>query len=153
MATGIQSRLRAGLAEWLAGQGVVTWSPTTPLGTGSITPPPLFDTSYPDSPDVAVCLTTYYTGGDGKASDITSWMQLQVRTRGRRDGPSTDADDLDDAIAQQLLGHWPWTLPNGVRISLVEHTSSTPIGRDAAGRFERTTNWSIRVADPSTYRV
>ncbi len=151
--TGIQARTRAGIAELLADAGVVSWDAA---GTYLVTqsPKPVYDTSYPDNgPDVCVALSTYYTGGDGIGADTSSWLQLQVRSRGQKHGPSTDADDLDDAIAQVLQGSWPMTLPNGVRVTLVEHSSSTPIGRDAAGRFERTTNWSIRVADPAARRV
>ncbi len=152
MPTGIQARLRTGVAEMLAAAEVVLWSPASAYPSGS-TLPPCYDTSYPDSgPDVCVALTTYYTGGDGFGPDITSWLQLQVRTRGQKHGPATDADDLDDAIAQQLHGRFRYALPNGVIISQIGHTSSSPIGRDAAGRFERTTNWSVRVADPAPYR-
>ncbi len=151
--TGIQGRLRAGLAELLADAGVVSWD-TSGTYLVSQSPKPCYDTSYPDNgPDVCVALATYYTGGDGVAGDATTWLQLQVRTRGQKHGPSTDADDLDDAIAQVLLGNYPLTLPNGVRLSKIEHTSSTPIGRDAAGRFERTTNWSVRVYDAALRRV
>lgn len=153
MADGIQVRLRAGVAELLAAADVVLWDASGAAYPASPDLPPCYDTSYPDTgPDVCVALSTYYTGGDGKA-DITTWLQLQVRTRGQKHGPSTDADNLDDAIAQQLMGFWRRALPNGVIISFIEHISSTPIGRDAAGRFERTTNWSVRVADSATYRI
>lgn len=155
--TGTQAKFRQGLAQLLAGLGTVSWDeagyyPSAPAA------PPCYDTSYPDRAgarelDVAVALSTYYTGGDGSAGDITSYLQLQVRTRGRREGPSTDADDLDDAIAQALLGRPRFALPNGVIVSDVRRSSSTPLGRDAAGRFERVTNWAVRVAEPAPYRV
>ena len=155
--SGTAALFRQGLGQLLAAESVVTWDeagyyPTAP------TLPPCYDTSYPDKVgarelDVAVALSTYYTGGDGKAGDVTSWLQLQVRTRGRREGPSTDADDLDDAIAQVLLGRPRFALPNVVIVSHIERSSSTPLGRDAAGRFERTTNWAVRVSEPAPYRV
>lgn len=150
-ATGIQPRLRQGIAQLLADQDVCSWSADDAVDAEAALPP-VFDTQYPDAPDVAAALSTYYVGGDDPTLAGT-WLQLQVRTRGHRDGPMDAADDLDDAIGQVLLGRWPTTLPNGVRISFLTRTSGTPIGRDAAGRFERTTNWRIRVHDPAPNRI
>jgi len=149
--SGISGRLREGLLQLCANAGALTWSPGAAVAA-DVTPPPGFDTEYPAEPDVCVALSTYYVGGDSPTLSY-SWIQVQVRTRGARDGLSNLADDLDDAVAQVWLGNWPMTLPNGVRVNSLLRTSGTPIGRDAAGRFERTTNWQFRIYDPGPHRL
>lgn len=149
MTDGVITKLIDGLGTYLAAQGVVTWSPDSVVAV-DVSPPPMFDTMYPDSPDLAVCLATYYTGGD-EPTFSESVLMLQVKTRSTLDAPRAGTD-LDDAIAQQLLGNWPLTLGNGVRISIIERTSGTPLGRDEAGRHERVTNYRLTIYDPGPHR-
>lgn len=149
MTAGIQRKLRTGVAALLHAEGAVTWSPT---GVVSVTasPPPVFDTFYPDAPDICAALATYSTGGD-EPTLSGSYLMLQVRTRtGLTDVAA--GDDLDDAISQVLLGNFPITLSNGVRLTTITRMGGSPIGRDAAGRMERTTNYQCRVHDPGPHR-
>lgn len=149
MTAGIISQLIDGLGAYLAAAGAVTWSPSAVVAA-DVTPPPLFDTMYPDQPDVAAALATYYTGGD-EPTFSESVVMLQVKTRSSLDSPRAGTD-LDDAIAQQLLGNWPLVLGNGVHISIIERTSGTPLGRDEAGRHERVTNYRVTFYDPGPHR-
>ncbi len=145
--SGIGTRLIEGLAQLFHDAGAVTWAPTAAWSSG---PPPLFDTYWPDAPDVAVCLATYYLGGD-EPTFSESVINLQVKTRSSVESPAAGTD-LDDAIAQVMLGNWPVDLGNGVHVSIIERTSGTPIGRDDAGRYERVTNYRLTVHDPGPYR-
>lgn len=149
MADGIQKKVRAGLAQLLATAGVVTW---TTSGAVSLTanPPPIFDQVLPEKPDICAALSTYATGGDEPTLSGSALM-LQVRTRCSLTDTAA-GDDLDDAIAGQIMGRFPVTLANGVVISTVVRSSGSPIGRDAAGRMERTTNYRLVVHDPGPYR-
>jgi hypothetical protein len=149
MADGIQRKLRAGVAALLHASGAATW---TASGAVSLTasPPPVFDTFYPDKPDVAAALSTYAAGGD-EPTLAGSMLMLQVRTRSSLTDVAT-GDDLDDAISQVLLGNYPVNLPNGVTISTLIRVSGSSIGRDAAGRMERTTNYRLFVHDPGPHR-
>lgn len=146
---GIQTDLVAGLGALLADEGAITWDDTGAVPTGSV-PPPGYHQAYPETPDVAAAFTTYAAGGDEPTLSGTVLM-LQVRSRSSRTD-LTSGDDLDDAIAQALLGRYPTTLDNGVRISTLVRVSGTPIGRDSVGRMERTTNYRLLVHDPGPYR-
>ena len=146
---GISTDLKVGLAQMLDDAGAVTWTPSGAVDV-SATPPPIFMTIYPAKPDVAAALTTYYPGGD-EPTLSGSLINLQVRTRSSRE-VETACDDLDDAISAHLLGHWPQVLSTGVRVTTIWRISGSPIGRDAAGRMERTTNYTVRVYDPGPYR-
>ncbi len=150
MAAGIATNLITGLASLLHDAGAVTWVPTGVVDTGA-DPPPVFLGRYPDAPDVAAALTTYYPGGD-EPTLSGSVIMLQVRTRS---SPNNDTlcGDLDDAIAQGLLGNYPVTLATGVVVSTLIRVSGSPIGPDAAGRLERTTNYRIRLHDPGPHRA
>jgi minor capsid protein len=145
--SGIATRLIEGVAQLLHDAGAVTWAPDDVWTAG---PPPIFDTYYPDSPDVAATLATYYLGGD-EPTFAGSMIMLQVKTRSSVESPAAGTD-LDDAIAQVLLGNWPIVLVTGVTVSIIERASGTPIGRDEAGRHERTTNYRLTIHDPGPHR-
>jgi len=147
--SGFTTKLRAGIGAMLDDANVVTWTDSGTVST-SASPPPAYHHLYPDSPDVAVALTTYYAGGDAPAAP-DSVVMLQVRTRSSATD-DTLADDLDDAIASELLGHYPMTLSTGVVISVITRSSGSPIGRDARGRLERTTNYRLLAYDPGPHR-
>ncbi len=149
MADGITSRLIDGLGQLLDEAGAVTWSRSAVVAADT-DPPPMFETEYPASPDVAACLATYYLGGDEPTLGQTV-SNVQVKTRASVESPNASAD-LDDAIAQALLGRWPVDLATGVTVSIIERTSGTPIGRDEAGRHERVTNWRLTIHDPGPHR-
>ena len=148
--SGIQVKVRTGLGAMLAAAGAVTWQATGAI-SASVSPPPLFDLIYPDAPDCAAALATYAVGGDDPKQPVSALM-LQVRTRSNLT-TTASGDDLDDAISQQLMGHFPLTLSTGIVISTIIRMSSSPIGRDPAGRIERTTNYRLTVHDPGSYRA
>jgi hypothetical protein len=146
-AAGTQTNLRVGIAAMLDAAGVVSW---TASGVVDATRPPVFLSTYPDQPDIACALSTYGAGGD-EGTLSGSLVMLQVRCRSQPD-VVTGCDDLDDAIAGQLLGHFPLVLSTGLRVTRILRRSGTPLGRDTAGRMERTTNYEIRIHEPGAYR-
>lgn len=150
---GARSKLLVGLARMLDDAGAVTWTESGAVPTGA-SPAPLFRTIYPDTPDIAAALTAYATGGD-EPTLSASVLMLQVRTRGSLDDPGA-AEDLDDAIGAQLLGHFPQVLSAGtadeLRLTIITRESSSPIGRDAAGRMELVTNYRVTIHDPGPHR-
>jgi hypothetical protein len=146
---GIRADLVTGLCSLLGAEGVCTW---TPSGIVDVLadPPPVFRTIYPDAPDIAAALTAYATGGD-EPTLSGSVLMLQVRTRSSLDDLGA-AEDLDDAISQALMGNFPILLDTGCRVSVIIRVSSSPIGRDARGRMELSTNYRIMVHDPGPHR-
>jgi hypothetical protein len=146
---GIRSDLVTGLAALLDAEGACTWTPTGVVDVLS-DPPPVFRTIYPDTPDIAAALTAYATGGD-EPTLSGSVLMLQVRTRSSLDDLGA-AEDLDDAISQVLMGNFPVLLDTGCRVSVIIRVSSSPIGRDARGRMELSTNYRIMVHDPGPHR-
>jgi hypothetical protein len=146
---GASTKLCKGVAALLHAAGVVTYTSSGPVPT-STTNPPVYIGRYPDQPDVCAALTTYAAGGD-EPTLSSSVVMLQVRTRGTV-SDHTAGDNLDDAIAAQLMGHYPVTLDSGVRIEILTRSSGSPIGLDAAGRMERTTNYRVQYYDPGPYR-
>lgn len=146
---GIRSDLVLGLCSLLDDEGACTWTPTGVVDVLAV-PAPVFRTIYPDAPDIAAALTAYATGGD-EPTLSGSVLMLQVRTRGSLDDPGA-AEDLDDAISQALMGNYPITLDTGCRVSVIIRVSSSPIGRDAKGRMELSTNYRIMVHDPGPHR-
>lgn len=146
----ITTDLLSGIAAMLDAAGVVTYDTAPTVIPDDSAPPPIYLTAYPETSVPVAALTLYAAGGDWPTLPVSVYM-LQVRTRSTKTD-LTAADALDDRIADQLLGHYPVTLPTGTRVSIITRSSSSPIGRDAAGRVERTTNYRVVVHDPTTYR-
>lgn len=149
MTDGIGTKLLRGLAALLAGDGVVTYAGTGPVDPAA-TLPNVFLNLYPETPDLVCALTCYAAGAD-EPTLSGSVLMVQVRTRSS-DADFTSGDNLDDAIWSALAGRYPVQLATGVILSTITRTSGGPIGRDAAGRLERTTNYRCVVHDPGPHR-
>lgn len=149
MSDGVSTKLCKGIAALLGTAGAATWTPSGVVSP-TASPPPVFLGIYPDQPDIAVALSTYSAGGDDPTL-AGSVLMLQVRTRSSIQDV-TSADALDDAIGQVLMGNFPLVLPSGVRITSLVRRSGVPMGRDASGRMERTTNYQVRLYDPGPHR-
>lgn len=134
-----------GLARTLADAGVATYRPTgvyTPSETA------ITDTVMPDSPDRVVVLTAYGSSDDPALTDCT--VSVQVRTRAGQDPRQVAA--LDDAVfnvlhalADQQFG--------SARVAFMRRDNSAPMGRDASGRHERTSNYTVRCQRPPSDRL
>lgn len=112
----------------------------------------IFDEVMPDGdsvPDRCVTLTTYPLGDDPTLSDSTVGLQVRVRSAGE---DPRDAKDLDDAIFDALQAIAPVTL-GGIRIVNFTRTSGVSLGQDERKRWHRSSNYTLDIWRPSTYRT
>jgi hypothetical protein len=106
----------------------------------------------PPAPSRLVALTPYPLGDDPTLSD--SIIGLQIRTRSAGVDPR-DVLELDDAIADQLLGNFPLQLANGVQITSLVRTSAVSLGQDDATppRWGWSSNYRLTVYRPGPHRL
>ena len=110
---------------------------------------PLYGFDAPDKPDRALMATPFSLGGSptlGKSID-----GFQIRTRGVPDNP-LDVLVIDGLAQAALLGNYPATLPNGLRLEALELTGGTSLGRDDSDRWQWSTNYRLRWYRPSPHR-
>ncbi len=149
MTDGISVKLLRGLAALLHADGVVTYTASGAVNPAA-NPPNVFLDLYPETPDLVAALAAYPTGED-EPTLSGSVLMVQVRTRADADDVSSGTN-LDDAIWNKLAGRYPVQLSTGVILSMITRSSGAPMGRDAAGRLERTTNYRCVVHDPGPHR-
>ncbi|MEU8950897.1 minor capsid protein [Streptomyces sp. NPDC048489] len=134
-----------GLARLLDAEGVATYRPTGIYASGETA---ITDTVMPDRPDRAVVLTAYDTGDDPTLTDCAVFVQ--VRTRAGTD--PREVADLDEAVFLALHGLSDQRYGTA-RVRLMHRDNSAPLGADASGRFERTSNYTVRAQRPPTDRL
>lgn len=110
----------------------------------------LFVMGVPSIPDRLVTLSPYPLGDDAVYAD--SLAGLQVRSRAAGEDPR-GVMDLDDTVADVLLGRFPMTLPTGVHVTTLERTSATPLGQDANQRWSWSSNYRLGLHRPGTHRL
>lgn len=138
--------LLGGLAQLLATRGVGTWKDT---GVYLVTDPnPIVMSAVPAAPDAVIVLSAYDVSSD--PTQRHDLIGVQVRTRGTKDPRIVDA--LDDAVFDALQGLDDVTLSTGVRVLLAARQSSGPLGTDANGRHQRSSNYYLTAHRPSTNR-
>ena len=111
----------------------------------------LYGTGLPDGvgvPDTVAAFADYSPSDDPSSADSMTMVQVRVRSQDPSEGR-----DLDDQIADALLGRFPVTLSTGIRLQAIERTSGAPIGRDSVGRWERTSNYQVRYHRPGPHRL
>lgn len=134
-----------GIARLLAAQSVGTYRPTG-IYTSSETA--ITDTAMPDSPDRAIVLTAYDTADAADLTDCTVF--LQVRTRASTD--PRQVADLDEAVFGVLHGLRDQQFGTAA-VRLIKRENTAPLGADATGRHERTSNYTLRAQRPATDRL
>ncbi|MFI1182612.1 minor capsid protein [Streptomyces sp. NPDC020799] len=130
------SDLLDGLARLLHEHGVGTYRPEGTYAPGETT---IAIATTPPAPDRIICLAAYPVTDSAVLTDTTTGVQ--VRTRAGAD--PREVDGLDDAVFDVLHGSGPH-LFGSVRVQLVYRVSAAPIGADASGRMERTSNFYVR---------
>lgn len=103
----------------------------------------------PTDPDKAVVLTPSVIGNDPTRPQTQ--MGLQIRVRGARNNKSSVLA-LDGAICDWLLGLYPVTLPNDIRVSTLIQTSSGSMGTDDSNRLTWSSRYSANTHRPSPHR-
>jgi len=144
--------LLEGVVELLAAEVDPIWSLNwSTVGAYSTDVTGIYVFLVPPSPNRIVTLSSYGLGDDATYSDTTTG--LQVRTRSVDQDPR-DAIDLDAAIADVLLGRYPFDLPTGVHIQTAQRTSGpTSLGQDDNLRWEFSSNYSLGLHRPGTHRL
>jgi hypothetical protein len=148
---GFLTDLHEGFAQLLAADvnpaQNLAWQPS---GAYPIDKTGIFIRHVPASPNRIVVLSSYGLSDDAVYAD--SDVGLQVRTRSAGEDPR-DVDDLDEAIADVLLGRFPFTLTTGIRIVTLTRSSAAPLGQDANHRWERTSNFALGLHRPGPHRL
>jgi hypothetical protein len=134
-----------GLARLLDTAAVATYRPT---GIYAATETAITDTAMPDSPDRAVVLTAYDTTDDPALTDCTVFVQ--VRTRAGLDPREVAA--LDEAAFAVLHGLRDQQL-GAARVQLMKRDNTASMGADSLGRYERTSNYTLRAQRPQSDRL
>lgn len=143
--------LVAGFAQLLVADLDEAWNAAwRPTGAYEADETPIFDSVLPATPNRIITLTTYGLGDDAVLAD--SDTGLQVRTRSI-DADPRDVKDLDDAIADVLLGRFPMTLTGGIRVQTLTRASWTPLGQDDNKRWHRSSNYLLGLHRPGPHRL
>lgn len=145
--SGFTSNLLLGLAVYLQGAGLGTWSASGAYSSGQ-TGIRLGD--MPPEPDRLIVLTAYPVSDDPSLSD--SEIGVQIRTRWSA-GDKQSVDDLSDALFDLLHGKRALLLSTGVTIGQCYRQSASPLGQDALLRWENVSNYYASVWLPSTNRT
>ncbi|WP_405659726.1 minor capsid protein [Streptomyces sp. RK9] len=132
-----------GLARLLAEHQVASYRPDAVYSAGETA---ITDTVMPEQPDRIVCLTVYAIEESAALTDAV--FTVQVRTRAGPDPREVAA--LDEQVFTVLHGLRRLALPTA-RITLAHRVSAAPIGADALGRLERTSNYQLRGHRPHPY--
>jgi hypothetical protein len=137
-----------GFAQLLASLGTgLTWRANLAYVAGETG---IYPMSLPAAtPNRAVALAPYPLSADPTLSQ--SEIGLQVVSR----GAANDYRDvwlIDDAVQKALLGLYPITLANGVRVEALQWTSGGSMGLDDSQRCKWSSNFTVRTYRPSTNR-
>lgn len=134
-----------GLARLLDAEGVATYRPAGIYTSGETA---ITDTVMPDSPDRAVVLTAYDTADGATLTDCTVFVQ--VRTRAGADPRQVAA--LDEQVFAVLHGLRDQQYGDA-RLALMKRENTAPMGADPVGRYERTSNYTVRAQRPPSNRL
>jgi len=134
-----------GLARRLAAAGVGAYRPTGVYTKGETA---ITDTVMPDAPDRAIVLTAYDTSDDPALTDCT--VNVQIRTRAGTDPRQVAALDEDAFTVLHGLRDAQF---GSARLNHMKRDNSASMGRDANGRFERTSNYTVAAQRPPSDRL
>lgn len=124
-----------GLAQFLADQGIGTWSPGV-VPDPAATSPVIVYGAVPDKPDVAIGLTPYLLQADPNDEAVTQPVQIWVR--GTTDIRSVTA--IADAVYQSLHGRAGLVFGSTI-VDLAYLKSEVPIGIDGNRRRMQSLNY------------
>lgn len=139
------SSLLTGVAEHLAHAGAGTWRTTGAAYTAGETA--IVQGKTPATPDRVIALAAYPVEDEPELP--ISVLGVQVRVRGTPDART--ADDIADRVFDELHGLTN-TVLGGVPVVQILRRSSTPLGQDQSGRWERSDNYYFTVQRPGRNR-
>jgi hypothetical protein len=139
---GHTSSILTGLAELLDSAGLGVYRPDGVYADDEVG---IFLHRLPEAPDKAYAITPYPVEDTG-LTDVTDGIQIRMRA-----GPDPrEVLDMADAV-RDLLHMRENTLAGGVRLALIWRQSQAPMGQDAHGREELTSNYYARSNRPSAH--
>ena len=135
------SRLRAGVAWFLASEGVGIWNddPRIPYTRDDVA---LTLKKLPPQPDNAIAVEVYDQEDDIVLPGSTIYVQLMFRAAAG--GQRGDVDNIADAAFDALHGRHRFNA-GSVRVARAYRISSAPLGADDNGREERSDNYALTV--------
>ena len=144
---GFQADLLTGFAQLLAAAGLGVWSPTGGYAAGATG---IVIDATPETLSRAIQLSAYPVADHPNYRSDEIGLQTIVRVAGVDPLPSRDLDDL---IFQQLQGRSHFDLSTGVRVTSCSRRSGATLGLDSSKRWSRSSNYYLRVLQPSTHRL
>jgi hypothetical protein len=145
--SGFTANLLIGLADHISTHSVGVWKAS---GAYQASDTAIVLGTIPQTPEKIIALTSYQV--DESPALSTGVVGVQVRTRWSGQNP-TLVDDLDDSIFSLLHGATHLHLSTGVHVVQALRNSSTSLGQDANGRWERASNYYLTVHRPSPNRL
>lgn len=142
--SGPTASLLSGLGEQLGAAGVGSWITSGTYGDDETA---IVLGRTPPAPDRVIALASYPVEDDPQIP--VSVLGVQVRCRATADPRA--ADDLADQVFDLWHGAMN-LLIGGVRVVQILRRSSTPLGQDQSGRWERSDNYYMTVQRPGLYR-
>lgn len=140
--------LCAGIAEFLAAQGLATWR-----ADGAYVPTdyrPIFYSIVPATAGDAITLTSYGVSDSFALSSSTIGLQVRVRGAGRN---PAGADRIGDDIFNVLHGAQHVELSTGIHVSGARRVSSISLGQAPSGDWARSDNYYLDAHRPSANRI
>ena len=110
---------------------------------------PLWPVKLPDTPNRGVAINVYDLTDDPALADSEKGLQFTLRSEA---DDVTDLWALEQQLNDQLLGRYPLTLPTGVDISTLVHTSSSSPQQDEKNRWRMTVNYTALLHRPTPFR-
>lgn len=138
--------LVAGMAALIDGAGLGVYDPDRAWTAGD-TSWAVMLRSVPQDPPKVIALSLYSVDDDPKLTDST--RGVQIRLRGDENPESTL--DLNAALFDLFQGRHDTTI-NGVAVVLMWRQSFLPGPQDTESRWQLTSNWYVRTADPTQFR-
>lgn len=139
---GHTSQLLTGLAELMESAGLGVYRPDGVITDGETG---IFLHRLPEAPDRAYALTPYPVEDTG-LTDVIDGVQIRMRA-----GPNpVEVLNMADAV-RDLLHMRENTVFGAVRVSLIWRQSQAPMGQDAHGREELTSNYYARSNRPGLH--
>lgn len=122
------------VCQRLADAGLAKYQTLTGETVGPSSAPPVFVRYFQAAPDEAVLVTVRPLQRPANPDETVTRWQIQVRVRA---GNVIRVDSLADSISRALTEYYEWEQP----VQRVFYQSTIPLGRDRAGRDERSDNY------------
>ncbi len=122
------------VCQRLAAAGLAQYQTLTGETVGPSSAPPVFVRYFQAAPDEAILVTARPLARPANPDETVTRWQIQIRVRAQN---VMRVDNLADSISRALTEYYAWAHP----VQRVFYQSTIPLGRDRAGRDERSDNY------------